>query len=449
MRSESLPPPSDALRERLELLMREAQARERLPSVAAAVTRAGEPVWSGALGLADAAAGRAATPDTQYRVGSITKTFTAAAILQLRDAGALDLDDRLGDHLPDQPHAEPTLRRLLSHLSGLQREPPGEIWETLDPPDRDTFLASVGDAEAVLDPGLAWHYSNLGFALLGEVVERAAGLPYRTYVETRLLEPLGLARTGWTPTEDAAVGYLVAPYDDSVSVEPPVDLRATAASGQLWSTVGDLCRWATFLAAPDPAVLAPATVAEMRAVQVMAEPERWTLGWGLGLELYRRGERVWAGHGGAMPGHLAGFCFRAADRVAAAVLTNAGAGADAEELALRLGEASLDLEPAPPLEWRPSEAAPAHVARLLGRWWSEGEEFVFAWRGGRLEARAARSPDWKPPAVFERDGENGWRTVSGRERGELLRVVRDEAGGVAKLYWATYPFTRDQQAFGD
>ena len=440
-------PPSDLLRGRLERLVREAQARDRAPSVAAAVAREGKVVWADAVGLADVAAGREATHDIRYRVGSITKTFTAAAVMQLRDAGKLTLDDRLGRHLDDLPHGDLTLRRMLSHLSGIQREPPGQIWETLDPPDREQFLASLGEAEQVLDPGAAWHYSNLAFALLGEVVERVSGMPYRRYVEERLLRPVGLESTGFDAGADAAVGYVVAPYEDAVTVEPALHMRGTSASGQIWSTVGDLCRWGSFLAAPDAEVLRPATAEEMRSLQVMAEPERWSLGWGLGLELYRRGDRVWAGHGGAMPGHLAGFCFRATEWLAAAVLTNTGTTANPEDLALALGEATLELEPSAPEPWRPGEAPPEDVRSLLGRWWSEGDEFVFRWRDGRLEARLATLAAWRAPAVFAREGDDRWRTVSGRERGELLQVVRDEAGAVTKLYWATYPFTRDQRPF--
>jgi CubicO group peptidase (beta-lactamase class C family) len=432
----------------LDRLLAEAQARERLPGIAAAVARDGRPVWSRALGVADAAAGRAATTDTQFRVGSITKTFTAAAVLQLRDAGALDLEDRIGGHLPELPLGDLTVRRLLSHSSGLQREVPGEMWETLEPPDRDAFLASLADARQVLAPGAAWHYSNLAFALLGELVERLAGRPYRDHVRKRLLDPVGLTRTSWEPEPDAAVGYLVAPYDDSVREEPPIDTGATASSGQLWSTVDDLCRWGGFLAAPDEHVLSGAAADEMRSLQVMAEPVRWTLGYGLGLHLFRRGDRVWAGHGGAMPGHRAAICFRSAERIAVAVLTNAGAGTDPETLSVSLGEAALEAEPPAPAAWSPDDGAPADVAPLLGRWWSEGEEFVFHWRRGRLEAVTVALPSWRAPAVFERVGDDLWRTVSGRERGEDLRVVRDDEGAVVQLYWATYPFTRDQQTFG-
>src|SRR4051812_41818382 len=105
----------------LDRLLQERQA-DRLPSVAAAVVRKGETVWSNAVGMADYDDEREATPGTQYRIGSITKTFTATAIMQLRDAGMLDLDDRLEQHLEGIENGSPTIRRMLAHLSGMQRE---------------------------------------------------------------------------------------------------------------------------------------------------------------------------------------------------------------------------------------------------------------------------------------------------------------------------------------
>src|SRR6478752_10515456 len=115
-RWDSLPAP-DGLERLLDRALRERQA-ERLPSLAGAVLRAGETVWSGAVGLADIEAGIEATPETQYRVGSITKTFTAVSVMQLRDSGTLDLDDRLEQHLPGVANGSPTIRRMLSPLSG-------------------------------------------------------------------------------------------------------------------------------------------------------------------------------------------------------------------------------------------------------------------------------------------------------------------------------------------
>ncbi len=441
-------PASEATGAELGRLVAVEQAESRLPSVSAAVLRDGEVVWSGAVGLADAEGERKATPDTQYRIGSITKTFTAAAIMQLRDTGLLDLDDPIGRHLPEAPHGQPSLRRLLSHLSGLQREPPGEVWESLESPDREQLLAGLSEAEQVLAPGERWHYSNLAFALLGEVVERASEMPYRSYLEERLLAPVGLERTTFDPVGPVAQGYFVEPYSDTIVREQHVDLRAIASAGQLWSTTGDLLRWGRFLSHPDPDVLAPRAAEQMRELQAMHDAESWTLAWGLGLALYRRGGRVYAGHTGGMPGHLAALVFSAKERAGAAVLTNTSAGFHPEELALRLAERSLELEPPVPEAWRPGAPVPSELAPLLGRWWSEGAEFVFGVRDGKLEARLADAPKKLAPSIFEPEGPDRFRTVSGREQGELLRVVRAETGAVVRLYWATYPFAREPEVFG-
>ena len=427
--------------------MLEAQSQGRLPSLTAAVFRGGEVVWDEAVGLADVEQRIEATTDSQYAVASITKTFTAASVMQLRDEGKLDLEDPLSRHLPEAAHGTPTLRRLLSHASGLQREPPGEVWETLRFPDEEELLAGLEEAEQVLPPSTAWHYSNLAYALLGHVVSRVSGMPYHDYVRERLLQPVGLERTTWGPGEGAALPYFVEPYSDAVQREPVLELGGKGGESGLYSTVGDLARWSSFLADPDESVLAPASVAEMHDLQIMAEPD-WTLGWGLGIELWRRGERVFGGHTGGFPGFLSIVLYSRRDRIGAVLLTNASTWPKLSATGLDLAEAALE-ELVPEREpWRPEEAAPAEILPLLGRWWSEGDETIFSWRNGKLEARLAAAPPEREPSVFELEAEDRFRVVSGRERGELLRVVRDDQGEVVRLYWATYPFTRAPEIFG-
>jgi len=425
----------------------EAQRAGRLPSVSAAVFRGDELAWSEAVGLADVEQGVEASPDTQYAVASITKTFTAVSVLQLRDAGKLDLEDPLSKHLPEATHGTLTLRRMLAHASGLQREPPGEIWETLTFPGEEELLQGLEEAEQVLPPMAAWHYSNLAYALLGIVVARIAGTSFREHVQERLLSPLELERTTWGPAERAALPYFVEPYSDSVRREPVLELGGKGGESGLYSTVGDLARWGAFLCDPDEALLKPSSAAEMHDLNVMADVN-WTRGWGLGIELSRRGERVFGGHTGGFPGFLSILAYSRRDRIGAVVLTNAGNWPNLSPTGLELAEAALE-ELAPEREpWRPEETPPAEIAPLLGRWWSEGDESVFSWRAGKLEARLADAPPERDPSVFEPEGDDRFRVVSGRERGESLRVVRDEHGEVVKLYWATYPFTRTPEVFG-
>ena len=427
--------------------MLEAQRSGRLPSISSAIFRGKEVEWSDALGLADVEQRVQATTDTQYACASITKTFTAASILQLRDAGKLDLEDPLSRHLPEAAHGTPTLRRLLSHASGLQREPPGAVWETLEFPGEQELLERLGEAEQVLPPSTAWHYSNLAYALLGHVVTRVSGQPIHDYVRERLLTPVGLEQTTWGPGEIAALPYVVEPYSDAVRREPVLELGGKGGESGLYSTAADLARWGSFLCHPDESVLKASSAAEMHDLQIMAEPD-WTLGWGLGIELWRRGERVFGGHTGGFPGFVSILVYSRKDRIGAVVLTNSGTWDSLSKTGIDLAEAALAELP-PALEpWAPEEAAPPEIEPLLGRWWSEGDETIFSWRRGRLEARLTDAPAERAPSVFEPEGEDRYRVVSGRERGEVLTVERDGQGAILRLYWATYPFTRQPETFG-
>ncbi len=435
----------DRLTAKLEQLLAAAQREKRAPSIAAAVLRDGEVIWQSAVGAADVEAGVEATADTQYRVGSITKTFTAAAIMQLRDAGKLDLEDTLDRHVEGAAHA-PTIRRLLSHASGLQRETHDDSWLTLRFAPPDELLETLGQAEMVLPSGARFHYSNLAFALLGIVVERVSGMAYMDYVREHLFEPLGLTRVGFDPEQPAAKGYLGQPYADGVWDTIDVETGAWASAGQLWGTVGDLCRWGAFLADPAEAVLAKKTVEEMRTVQVIAEHDRWLAGYGLGLGLRRDGERILVGHTGSMPGFIAVLYVSPSEKVGVAVLTNESE-ANVVPLGLELVRTTVDEWPVAPEPWRVGKPPPDDVAPLLGIWFMEATRLVFRWREGQLEARFDEMQDWEPSAVFERETDDRWRTVSGPEHGEALRVEREPDGTVTRLVWAGYPVTREPGAW--
>jgi CubicO group peptidase (beta-lactamase class C family) len=440
-------PAPDSLRTELERIVRTAQAEKRLPSVSAAAVHDGEIIWADTVGLADTERGEAATPEHQYRIASITKTVTAVGLMQLRDEGKFDLEDTLDRHVPGAAHT-PRLRALLAHLSGIQREVPGNVWETLVMPTREELLPRFAESERVLAPGAYWHYSNLAYALLGEVLVRVAGMPAEQYLDERVLGPLGMSRTTWTAVDPAATGYLVDPYVDVPRKEPVIAGNAVAPAAELWSTPSDLCRWAAFIADPDPAVLAPETVGEMRTFQSMVDVTKWRLGYGLGFALYRVGDRVFAGHDGAHAGFLGHVDALPEAKTGAAVLTNSGAGVTISELGLKLSRAVAEAFPPVPEEWRPGEGAPEELVGVLGRWWSEGHEVVFSFRNGHLESLFVDARLDLGRSVYEREQPDLYRVVRGYERGELLRVVRDEAGEPVKLYFATYPVTRTPETFG-
>jgi hypothetical protein len=118
-----------------------------------------------------------------------------------------------------------------------------------------------------------------------------------------------------------------------------------------------------------------------------------------------------------------------------------------EEITLELAERAIELFPAERDAWRPEAEPPPEVAELLGVWWTEGTPFVFWWESSKLRARPAESDKPRAVSVFEPAGPDAFRVTEGRERGELLRVVRDSGGAVTKLYWATYPVTRAPSTF--
>jgi CubicO group peptidase (beta-lactamase class C family) len=431
----------ERLTAKLDQLTGVEQRDKRYPSLAAAVMRDGELIWEKAVGSADVEAGVEATPDTQYRVGSITKTFTAAAIVQLRDAGKLDLEDTLDKHVEGAAYS-PSIRRLLSHASGLQRETHDESWLTLRFAPPEELLETLDRAEMVLPAGARFHYSNLAFALLGIVIERVSGVPYMDYVRERLLDPLGLTRLSFEPTQPAAKGYVAQPYADGVWEALDVDTGAWASAGQIWGTVGDLCRWAAFLADPDEAILAKKSAEEMRTVQVLSEHDRWLTGYGLGLSLRRDGDRILAGHTGSMPGFIAWMFFSAKENVVAAALTNTSEAA-LPPLGLSLVGTTVDEWPVAPKAWRAGDPPPADVVPLLGVWFMEAGEMIFRWRDGKLEMSYPDAADWEKPAVFEQETPDRWRTVSGPEHGEALRIARGDDGEIVRLVWAGYPVTRE------
>ena len=418
------------------------QARGRVPSLVAAVVRGG--------GVAHlAAAGAPVGRSHQFRIGSITKTMTAAMVMQLRDAGQLGLDDPLQTYLPGTPIGDVTVRQLLGHVSGLRREPPGQWWERSEGPSVAALLDAVGGATLAGPRQRRHHYSNLAYGLLGLVVTRVTGQEWADRFAQTLRRPLGLHRTTYLPEEPFVRGYVVHPWHGTLREEPRHDSRAMAPAGQLWSTLPDLARWAAFLAEPDPAVLAPATVAEMCLPVTIHDPERWTTGQGLGLALWRSGERVYVGHTGSMPGYLAVLAVHRGSGTGVVGFANAYTlhGTGMAAFGARLLDEVLDREPAPPARWRPAPAPPADVAPLLGPWWWMGREYLAAWDAETEElVLANRTEGVTSPGRFARFGPDRWRGVAGADEGEVLEVRRGPGGAVVALEIATFVYTRDPDA---
>jgi CubicO group peptidase (beta-lactamase class C family) len=444
---------------RYERAARKAQSDGRVPALSVALRRADRQPWIFTVGDSGNP-GHPLTADTRFRIGSVTKTFTAALVMQARDEGLLDLDRPLSAYLDLPAHGDATIRRLLSHTAGFQREPHGDIWDTLVSPDAERLLVELDRAERVLPNARRFHYSNLAFGVLGQLVARLHGTTWDNLVTERILDPLGLtATTPGTPPQ-AAVGYLVDEYSDAARPEPDLVLGGAGPAAQLWSTAADMATWAAFLVSPetiDPEgkVLAAATLEEMRWPHTTRDEVTWVSGFGLGLMLHPQGRRAMdVGHNGAMPGFLAGVHGRLGgdgtpDALGCAVLGSSGTADEINELVHELLRMAVELDPAEIKPWSPAPPAPREIRSALGVWWSEGSQFAFSWHDGALQARVVGAPAGLPPSVFRPlpDRPDVLRTASGREAGELLRLTRDASGAVVLMHWATYRFTRVQEAF--
>lgn len=427
-------------RPHLDAIVARTQAQGRLPSLVAGVIRDGRLQWSTGRGIAVGRGDRERPDaDTQYRIGSITKSLTAALILQLRDAGALDLNDRVDAHVPDGPFGDATLRDLLAHRAGIPAEPLGPWWERSRGGTYDELARVNADAERVLPVAEQYHYSNIAFAVLARVAEVRLGLPWKDAVDERLLTPLGMRRTSYGASSRHADGYSVDALTGTLTPEPHQDTGAMAPAGQLWSTLDDLATWGSVLLGAHPTVLGESALRAMTTPHSASPDERLSGAYGLGLRLVRAGERTLTGHTGSMPGFLAGLYVEPQAKVGAIVLANAGYGLDVEAVPGELITTLLAHEPPIEEEWTPTESVPEPFAELLGRWhW--GNRPYTMWTDGReLRLDAVGSSNG---FRFEHAGHDTYRGLSGYQTGETLRVVRRDDGAISHLDIGTFCYTR-------
>jgi CubicO group peptidase (beta-lactamase class C family) len=424
----------------LSAALARSQGEGRLPSVVAGVLRDGELAWSGGRGRCVRPGGdERPDAETQYRIGSITKTFVAALVMQLREEGMLDLGDTAGRHVPEGPYADRTLRSLLSHTAGLRAEPTGPWWERAPGVDYAELARSNPTTGAALPPGQEFHYSNLGFAVLGEVVARLRGRPWDEVLKERLLDPLGMHRTTYHAQRPAADGFAVDDLAGTLTPEPVHNSGAMAPAGQLWSTAADLVRWMQVLVDPPEDVLSRDSLRLMATVQGALPGGDLSGAYGLGLQMAGPGPRVLVGHGGSVPGFASAMFVDPRTGVGAVVLCNGGYGLDGLGLTRTLVETVLEHEPPLPPEWRPVQKVPDHLRELLGPWHWGQAPFVMRTDGTELMLTATTGGK---AFRFRRTGEDTYLGLSGYHVGETMRVVRHDDGSVSHLDIATFVYTR-------
>jgi D-alanyl-D-alanine carboxypeptidase len=428
----------------------------RLYGAAAGVVHGDDLAWSGGAGFADLAAGRPAGMDAVYRVASITKTFTGTAIMQLRDAGKLDLDDpvvkwvpELADSATPQTMGGVTIRRLLSHESGLVSEPPDTDFMAPQPVYQGVVagnLERVGEIYTAVPPNTQLKYCNLGYQLLGEIVSRISEIPYPQYVAERILTPLGMASTGFEPlppemANRRAVGYAGRAFSDVLALAP--SMPPVWAEGGLWSTVADLAKWLSFqlaahfgatadIAQAESPVLAVATRREMHKPRYLSD-EEWSSAWGISWYSVRKGDVTWVQHSGGLPGYESNVCFDRSSRVGAIALVNGGA--DAATLAMSLAAQARELANAAAPELTAPAPMPADLLPLLGVYAPPDMSYLVRveWRDGKLAIVEGSGPGETVP--LDRGTEPaGFVAAPGfRQSGEPVLFQRRTDGAVTSM----------------
>jgi D-alanyl-D-alanine carboxypeptidase len=446
-------PRLESVAPRLEVAVADFVRKQHLAGAAAGLVMGDDLAWSAGWGWADVAAGRPPDASTLFMIGSLTKTFTGTAVMQLRDAGLLDLDDPVSRYVPELQErdvagglAAVTLRRLLSHESGLMSEPPGTDWGTGVYGGLEESLARRDEIAVRIGPNRAWKYSNLGYQLLGEVVARVGRRPFPDYLRQHVLDPLGMSASTFSPggplAARCATGYRPASFaDDFVPAQAPS--RGVVAEGGLWSSVEDLSRWisAQFRTGAGGAggggILDGSTLCEMHKARYLNDAA-WTEAWGISWYSTRRGETIWVGHAGAIDGFTAYAGFLPAEQLGVIALTN-GIG-EPIELALQLGEIVREAIVNPPPGAARAEV-PEPVRELVGLYVLEMfDELVrIEWRAGELCVVNPLVPG-PPPTLSPCSEADTFVVDGGRDAGEEAAFLRAGDGRVCglRLAYATY-----------
>lgn len=434
-----------------DLWAAEQLAYHGVPGVVVGVVSGGKLAWAKGYGTTDLAGGVPPTPSTPFRIGSVSKVFTATAVLLLRDAGKLRLDDPVAKHLPwfrvptPFPDAPPiTIEHLLTHTSGLSREAPFPSWTTHSFPTREELKAAMPRVTVLNPPGKAYLYSNLGLALLGEVVVAASGETWAGYLEKHLFDPLGMASTTGAPTP-AEVAALPRQHrrkqpDGSRGTLEYYDTGSFAPAAAVVSTLEDLARFAALQLTADPSG-PPAGGAQVLSGPTLAEMQRphwvnggWTGARGLGWGISRRDGRTYVSHGGWIGGHRAQLLLDPERRLAAIALTNAddaSPGLFARQ-ALDLVGPAVAVPPAPAEPKLPFDPAwKSFAGTYTDPWDWEIEVLVLA--DGLALYEHGYPPEDDPEASVTKLvplGGNAFRLPDG----ETLRFEVDAGGKVTRMY---------------
>lgn len=369
-----------------------AVSEQRTPGVSVAIVKAGRPLLIKGYGLADIENDVPATAETVYRIGSVTKQFTSAAIMRLAEQGKLSLDDTLQKFLPNFPSQgnRVTIRHLLNHTSGIRSYTSlGAKWQRLIRNDLtpDSMIALFANEPFDFKPGAQWRYNNSGYFLLGAIIEKLSGKSYGQYVQDELFTPLGLTSTIYCDQapiiKHRAQGYAPKPKGGYLNAEP-LSMTQPYAAGSLCSTVGDLVKWT--MALTSGKVVRPASYKLMTTPDTLNDGKPLTYGFGLGTGMLGGHRQV--SHNGGINGFISELHYYPDDSVITVVLTNVG-GLVAPQLERVVARRALGIKD---LVAVPIDAA--SLERLVGAYTLGPARLRVFVEKGRLNMQAGETPSF-------------------------------------------------------
>jgi D-alanyl-D-alanine carboxypeptidase len=412
---------------KLDIWLEGQRMKHDLPGFSAGVVHDQELIWSKGYGYADVTNRIPATEQTLYRVASITKTFTATAVMQLVEQGKLSLEDPVNQRLtwfvPQGADPAQPIRvwNLLSHTAGLLREAPGTDWDEFRSPDAAELRTATPTTPLSTPTQTRIKYSNYGFAVAGELVAQASGIPYADYLRERILKPLGMTNSLLLDSAEAVPGLAV-PYGRRLPgrgrvVERQIEEKALLPAGGLVSNVRDLAKWASLQFNEADEYRGP--VLTGRSLREMHRPRflvpDWSLGYGLGWWLNRGEKRAEIEHTGGLPGYKSKLLMDPTSKVAVIVLINA------EDAPRNLARGVMKLIAAPFAKAAaapdPAAAAETDLAQFEGLYYWHTSEYVrVVVLGGKLRLIDLNEDDVeKGTTTLRRTGPNAFLTEHSNE----------------------------------
>lgn len=404
---------------------------DQVPGLCVLVARDAKIVFQGALGLADVESGRKLDTSSKFRIGTVTKQFTAAAILKLVEAGELSVDDTLDKYLPKYPGiADVTIHQLLSHTSGIPSytDDPAFYETVTKPTTEEALIATFAGKELEFDPGSEFRYSNSGYFLLGHIVGKVSGMPLDEYLRETFFEPLGMTDTGMhhvgLELENEALGHSV----QGAFVTRAVDWAMSRAggAGALYSTVGDLMKWNEALFSGK--VLKEETLRKaFTAVKQSGGSTQYGYGWMIGRQ---RGLPI-ISHAGGLNGFQSNLVRFPEQKVTIVALHNASPAVPdltPTNITAQLADLYLwqEMEPRETFEVNPN-VSPDVFDRYVGRYDYGGAIMSVSKEGDQLFAQLTGQPRFEIFPTSET--KFFWKVVNAN-----IEFLLDEDGNCVKVH---------------